>query len=110
MAKVCLPMTVYEYVEKVLERSPAARNSDLVCLAEVWREMTGKTVFYIYEFVDLPSFASIERAKRIIQNTEGRYKKDPEVEEMTKEQEKNYLRDMGYHAEDSGQLNFLQKE
>lgn len=75
---------IYNYVEAVLKEDPRARDSDIWLVLEVLRKM-GFTIFIDYtKMADMPSFETITRIRREIQNTEGRL----EASEFVKTQRK----------------------
>ena len=91
MAKVSVIET---RVKEVLENSPATRENDnllyVTYLEEYHYVDFNKQTFIDYERYELPSFKSIERARRKIQNEEGKYKASESIEEERKKAEQNY--------------------
>lgn len=81
-------------VKEILENSPATRENDnLLCvtyLEEYHYVDFNKQTFIDYERYGLPSFKSIERSRRKIQNEEGKYKSSETIEEGRKEAEKQF--------------------
>lgn len=81
--------TVIEEVEKVLAVNPYARNNDSVLIAEVLeRRYNVRKISEIRTRKDLPSFETITRARRFIQNTQGKYQSDKQTERLRKRKEK----------------------
>lgn len=91
MAKVSVIET---RVKEILENSPATRENDnllyVTYLEEYHYVDFNKQTFIDYERYGLPSFKSIERARRKIQNEEGKYKASESIEEERKKAEQNY--------------------
>lgn len=91
MAKVSVIET---RVKEVLENSPATRENDnllyVTYLEEYHYVDFNKQTFIDYERYGLPSFKSIERSRRKIQNEEGKYKSSETIEEGRKEAEKQF--------------------
>lgn len=81
-------------VKEVLENSPLTRENDnllyVTYLEEYHYVDFNKQIFINYEQYGLPSFKSIERARRKIQNEEGKYKASERIEEGRKEAEKQF--------------------
>lgn len=82
-------------VKEILEIYPETRENDNLLYVKYIKEYHyvdfTENVFINYEEYGLPSFESIERARRRIQNEEGFYKASEKVEEERKEAEKSYI-------------------
>lgn len=82
-------------VKEILEFYPETRDNDNLLYVTYIKEyhyidFTRET-FVNYEQYGLPSFKSIERARRNIQNTQNLYKASETVEKYRKEAEKTYM-------------------
>lgn len=96
MAKISVIET---RVKEILENSPATRENDNLLYVTYLEEYHyidfNRETFVNYERYGLPSFKSIERVRRKIQNEEGKYKASECIEEgrnKTKKQFENYYR------------------
>lgn len=96
MAKISVIET---RVKEMLENSPATRENDNLLYVTYLEEYHyidfNRETFANYERYGLPSFKSIERVRRKIQNEEGKYKASACIEEgrnETKKQFENYYR------------------
>lgn len=70
-----------EIVLEVLREDIKSRNSDLWLIIQVLRKL-GIRIYINYEDLDnIPSFETITRLRRIIQNNEGKYPPSPEVDD-----------------------------
>jgi len=82
-------------VKEILEYYPETRENDNLLYVKYIKEYHyvdfTENVFINYEEYGLPSFKSVERARRKIQNEEGTYKASEKVEEERREAEKNYI-------------------
>ena len=91
MAKVSVIET---RVKEVLENNPATRENDnllyVTYLEEYHYVDFNRQTFIDYERYGLPSFKSIERSRRKIQNEEVKYKASEVIEEGRKEAEKQF--------------------
>ena len=82
-------------VKELLEYNPATRENDNLLYVTYLKEyhyidFTEET-FINYEQYGLPSFKSIERARRKIQNEQNKYKASEKIEKNRKEAEKTYI-------------------
>lgn len=81
-------------VKEVLENSPLTRENDNLLYVTYLEEYHyidfNKQTFINYEQYGLPSFKSIERARRKIQNEERKYKASEGIERNRIEAEQNY--------------------
>ena len=82
-------------VRELLEYNPATRENDNLLYVTYLKEyhyidFTEET-FINYEQYGLPSFKSIERARRKIQNEQNQYKASEQIEKKRKEAEKSYI-------------------
>lgn len=81
-------------VKEILEVYPNTRENDNLLYVTYLEEYHyidfNKEIFINYEEYGLPSFKSIERARRKIQNGKGIYKASEKVEENRKEAECKY--------------------
>jgi len=73
--------TVQRLVEEVLQESQRARNNDLWLLLQYWQKKQYIKVFIPFEKIgEMTAAESITRARRKIQNTEGKLlPTDPQV-------------------------------
>ena len=82
-------------VKEILELYPETRENDNLLYVKYIKEYHyidfNENVFINYEEYGLPSFKSVERARRRIQNEDGTYKASEKIEEKRKEAEKNYI-------------------
>jgi len=85
-----------ELVEKILAQDEKARNSDKWLCFRVYEEIArkyGKGIFIPFElFEKFPSFETITRVRRKIQNDEGRYLPDEGTQQMRKERQEDMSR------------------
>ncbi|RMD50680.1 hypothetical protein D6827_03580 [Candidatus Parcubacteria bacterium] len=77
--------TALDGVRKILAEDERARNNDLWLLIRFWRDIQGLKIFIPYEAVEnnfMITPETITRARRHIQNKEGRFiPTDPKVRE-----------------------------
>ena len=84
---------VYNKVENVLERSNDARESDKVLVWLIWRrEASNKFDSKLHELnalqvCKLTADSTIRRVRRKIQNEEGRFLPDEQIEKLRSEKE-----------------------
>jgi hypothetical protein len=78
-------------VEKILSQDMEARNNDKWLCFRVYEEIArkhGKGIFIPFElFEKFPSFETITRVRRKIQNDEGKYLPDEETQQMRRERQ-----------------------
>ncbi len=85
---------IKDVVEQVLKYNPDARNNDFGLVMRVYIKMgfakkTKKGILIGFMNIeDAPSFETITRIRREIQNTENRLRADEEVEEKREEHRK----------------------
>ena len=81
-------------VKEILEFYPETRDNDNLLYVTYIKEYHyvdfTKETFINYEQYGLPSFKSVERARREIQNKQNMYKASEKIEENRKEAEKTY--------------------
>ena len=81
-------------VKEILDIFPNARENDNLLYVTYLREYHyvsfNEEVFVNYEKYGLPSFKSIERARRKIQNEQNSFKASEEIEKNRKEAEQLY--------------------
>ena len=82
-------------VRELLEYNPATRENDNLLYVTYLKEYHyidfTEVTFINYEQYGLPSFKSIERARRKIQNEQNQYKASEQIEKKRKEAEKSYI-------------------
>jgi len=92
-------MSVRDNVREVLKNSDLARNSDNILLASYYKRiMNGNIEDTVADFItNMPSFESITRARRSIQNKEGLYKSNDQIDAQRRKAEQDmkeqYARD-----------------
>lgn len=80
-------MKTYDIVEEVLEENEKSRDNDFSLCIQVYlklgfaKRMPLGIILYYKNIEDAPSFETITRIRRQIQNDEGRFKPSREVEE-----------------------------
>ena len=87
-------------VIEVLREDPRARDSDKWLIIQVLRKL-GINIYLDYsQLNDMPSYESIIRCRRSIQNQEGLYPPKPEVDEQRNKQrveyKQQYARPVGF--------------
>lgn len=91
MAKISVIET---RVKEILENSPTTRENDNLLYVTYLEEYHyidfNRQTFVNYERYGLPSFKSIERVRRKIQNEEGKYKASGDIERKRVEAEQKY--------------------
>jgi len=81
-----------DVVHEVLSEDYKSRNSDKWLILEVLRKMGFKIYIDYNELEDIPSFESITRCRRFIQNNLGECLPNQQVDEMrNRKQEENKL-------------------
>lgn len=82
-------------VKELLEQYPETRNNDNLLYVKYLEEYHyvefNKNTFVNYEKYGLPSYKTIERNRRKIQNEQNYYKPSKEVETKRKEAEQEYI-------------------
>jgi len=82
-------------VKEILENYPRTRENDnllyVTYVEEYYYIEFSKEKFINYKEYGLPSFKSVERARRKIQNEYNYYKASEEIEKERKEAEKYYI-------------------
>ena len=82
-------------IKEILEFYPETRENDNLLYVKYIKEYHyvdfNENVFVNYEEYGLPSFKTIERVRRDIQNAQNMYKASEKVEEERKEAEKQYI-------------------
>lgn len=63
--------TILQTVKEVMETDEKTRNSDKWLIIQTLRKLGFKIYVDYYELGDMPSFESITRARRFLQNTKG---------------------------------------
>lgn len=90
-------------VKEILEFYPETRDNDNLLYVQYIKEYHyvdfTKETFVNYEQYGLPSFKSVERARRDIQNKQNLYKASKKIEDSRKEAEKTYIQN--YSGDDS---------
>lgn len=74
--------TIKEVVREVLEESPKARNSDKLLILQCLRKMGFKIYVDYRELSAMPSWESLRRCRQVIQNEEGLYLPDEDIDEL----------------------------
>jgi predicted RNA-binding protein with EMAP domain len=78
-------MKIYDRVKKILELHPSTRNSDKRLIWQVYKDMypfgQDLTISY-HDFMELPAFESITRARRKIQEIHPELQATKEVFEQ----------------------------
>lgn len=97
---------LYEIVESVLNDFPKSRDNDiLLCLHTLIRLgyankiPIAKVVINLNELDSLPSFESITRVRRVIQNEEKRYLPNETTIEQRKVSQNRYIKEFGHSRE-----------
>lgn len=82
-------------VKEILEIYPETRENDNLLYVKYIKEYHyvdfNENTFINYEEYGLPSFKTIERVRRDIQNVQDLYKASEKIEEGRKEAERNYI-------------------
>lgn len=82
-------------VEEILEFYPETRENDNLLYVKYIEEYHyvdfNRDTFVSYEQYGLPSYKTVERARRKIQNEKFRYQSSETVEKARKEAEKDYI-------------------
>lgn len=82
-------------VEEILEFYPETRENDNLLYVKYIEEYHyvdfNRDIFVSYEQYGLPSYKTVERARRKIQNEKFRYQSSETVEKARKEAEKDYI-------------------
>jgi len=68
------------FVEEALAEDERCRNSDHWLILEVLRKMGFKIYINYDELSRMPSFETITRCRRFLQNAQGKYSPRPEVD------------------------------
>ena len=88
-----------DQVEDVLKDNEKARDSDKYLIAVIIEKVAikmGKGVYIPEDVWDaIPSFESLTRARRYIQNTEGKYLSKKQIEANRKEREEEFRQEYG---------------
>lgn len=86
-------------VKEILEAYPNTRENDNLLYVTYLKEYHyidfNEETFINYEQYGLPSFKSVERSRRRIQNESGIYKASEDIEEKRKEAEHEYRKNYG---------------
>jgi hypothetical protein len=82
--------TIKQVVEEVMETDPKTRNSDKWLILQVLRKMGFKIYVDYHELKEMPSFESITRCRRHIQNTEGKLIPERLVDELRQSKQQEY--------------------
>ena len=86
-------------VKEILEYYPNTRDNDNMLYVKYLEEYHyidfNRDTFINYEEKGLPSYKSIERARRKIQNEENKFKASEDIEEKRKEAEHEYRKKYG---------------
>jgi hypothetical protein len=82
-------------VEKILAKDERTRNSDTWLCFRVYEEIAkkyGKRIFIPFElFEKFPSFETITRVRRKLQNDEGKYLPSEETQQMRKDRQADMM-------------------
>ena len=73
---------IKEVVRGVLKEDERSRDSDKWLIINVLRKMGFKIYIDYTDLENMPSFESITRSRRIIQNNDGEFLSSPEVDEQ----------------------------
>lgn len=84
-------VTLKKIVLGILEEDERSRNSDLWLILKTLRSMNFKVYVDYTELKDMPSFESITRCRRLIQNKDGQFPPtDPKVIERRRLREEKF--------------------
>jgi len=83
-------MELKEIVSGVLSECEKSRNSDTLLILQTLRKMGFKIYIDYKEIGEMPSFESITRVRRKLQNEEGLFLATEDVDTLRKENEKRY--------------------
>lgn len=90
--------TIKEVVREVLEENPKCRNSDKFLILQTLRKMGFKIYIDYNDLDNIPSFETITRCRRFIQNKEGKYIPNKQVDKMrNRRQQENKIIFRGSH-------------
>ena len=81
---------IRDVVNDVLREDVRARDSDTWLILQVLRKLGIKIFIDYSQLPDMPSFETITRCRRFIQNTEGLYLPSQDVQEYREIKETNY--------------------
>jgi len=81
---------IKDMVFKIMSENVQTRNSDKFLILEVLRGMGFKIYIDYKQLKNMPSFESITRARRFIQNTKGVLLSSKQIDEQRKKNEQNY--------------------
>lgn len=83
---------IKDIVEETLSEDERTRNSDHWLILQVLKKMGFKIYIDYKELNEMPSFETITRARRFIQNNNGDYTPTREIDEIrNKRREENHL-------------------
>jgi len=78
---------IKDVVEEILKEDTRARNSDTWLIFQTLRAMGFNIFIDFKQLREMPSFETITRSRRYIQNNEGKYLSDEQMIKLRKEQE-----------------------
>lgn len=82
--------TIKNVVEEVMTLDPKTRNNDKWLILQVMRKLGFKIYVDYADLKEMPSFESITRIRRFIQNTEGKLLPDKATDYQRNKMEENY--------------------